>query len=136
MRAHAGYAIHHMFSRASAAATQRIRLAIKHSDTSMLWVLVQVSSGDGTRSVNRILKIDLQGSHPRPPEQHQTVTQEKIVWVPSKPLGDGWVDLDVRVPELVHSAWGKEGWKHNSVRGLQLHGNVAISPISLMKWLW
>jgi hypothetical protein len=136
MIAHPNYAIQYMLSPATAAATRRVRLAIRYSDATMFWLLVQLSSKNGTNRVDRQLKIKLQGGSPRRPEQHPDYPSERTAWVPARALGDGWVALDLDVRELVSLAWGGDGWVHNALRGIQLRGNIAVSPIAMLEPWW
>jgi hypothetical protein len=133
MQAHPGYAIQFLLGRATAAATQTVKLSIRYSDTAMFWLLVQLASKRGTRTVNRQMKIELQGGNPRPPEQHPDFPSEQIVRVPGDPLGNGWVALDLDVVQLAEAAWGQQGWVHDTLLGIRLRGNVAVSPISMIR---
>lgn len=136
MTAPAGCAIQYMVSPATAAASQRIKLAIRYSETAMFWLLVQLLPKNGTGPINRQLKIKLQGGSPRQPEQHPEVKNERTAWVASKPLGNGWAALDLNIREMVDLAWGKEGLVHDTLRGVQLRGTVAVSPIVLLERWW
>lgn len=135
MLARRRFAIHYQMKPATAVAAKRVRLAINYSDGAMFWLLVELSS-KGNRRVERQLKIELQGASPRRPEQQPEYPRERTVWVPSKPLENGWAALDLRVAELVTEAWGNEGYALDRLCGVQLRGVIAVSPITLMQSWW
>jgi hypothetical protein len=131
MRAHAGYAIGYLIPPGTAQATRRLRFSVKYSDSSMLFLLLQLVSPDRRWAVVRELKIQLQEAHPRRPEQHPTGPKEDIVWVEGTALGEGWVALDLRLHHLVQVVWASEALQFDLLRGIRLRGDIAISPISL-----
>jgi hypothetical protein len=132
MLASAGYAINYDLPKGTAATTTRVQLSVKYSTTSMLLLLVQLVSRDGKRTVARQLKIELEGGHPRQTEQHPDYPKEKIVWVESQQLGEGWVALDLWIEHLANAAWGADGFEYDRLRGFLLRGVIAVSPVSLL----
>jgi len=48
-----------------------------------------------------------------------------------EPLLDGWVKMQLHLPELVAAAMGKAGWVYDHVKAVQLRGCISVSPIKL-----
>jgi hypothetical protein len=109
-----------------AQSADEIELAIKYDDGAMFHVIVNVTSHDGSQRDFGQIKILLGNA---PPRHHKDYPKEHLVYVTPERLGNGWVRMRLRLPEIVRAAMGSQGWVYDSVQKIQLRGCISVSPI-------
>jgi hypothetical protein len=104
----------------------RLKLAIRYTPSTMFFTGLFVTSKDKSQGDWRWIKYYIGD---KPPEQTHGYPKEHTVWVRPQHLANGWVSLDLNLPEIVREAIGGEGWVYNSIKAIRLRGSVSISPI-------
>jgi len=105
-----------------------LELAIRYGEGAMFHVTVNVASRDGSQIDYGQIMIMIGDA---PPQQHKEYPKEYLVWVTPEPSRNGWVKIQLRLPELVAAAMGKAGWVYDHVGAVQLRGCISVSPIKL-----
>jgi len=120
------YAIHYNDLPQRAQSVDEIELAIKYGEDAMFHIIVNVTSRDGSQRDFGHIKILLGNA---PPRQHKDYPKEYLVYVTPERLSNGWVRMQLRLPEIVTAAMGIQGWVYDSVQTIQLRGCISVSPI-------
>jgi hypothetical protein len=110
------------------ALSDRLACDVKFSDSTMLFVRVQLGSRDGSQTT-KLIKYIL-GTESASP----TKGWEEFEWtLPISPpaLPNGWRRLDISFADSVNQTWARFGWSFRSVRMIRLRGKLCISPIRL-----
>jgi len=103
-----------------------LELAIKYDADAMFYIIVNVTSRDGSQRDYGWLNIRLGNA---PSRQHKDYPKEFVVFVTAERLGNGWVRMRLRLPEIVRAAMGSRGWVYDSVKAIRLRGCISVSPI-------
>jgi hypothetical protein len=103
-----------------------LELAIKYDAEAMFYVCVDVTSADGSLKDQHWINIRLGQA---PPRQLKDYLKEYLVYVTPERLGNGWVRMRLRLPEIVNAAMGCEGLFYDSVKVVRLRGCISVSPI-------
>jgi hypothetical protein len=124
------YKIVHDVPREHASLANELVLAIQYGKGAMFWIEVNVTSRDGFSQRDcHIIKILVGDSPPRDVKEYP---KEHLVWVVPDPLPNGWVNLRLRLPEIVAKALGSRGYVYESVKSIQLRGCISVSPIKFL----
>jgi hypothetical protein len=98
-----------------------LELAVKYQDDAKLYVLVNVTSRDGSQRESHWLNIQPGDSSPT---QDSSYSKEYIVPVAPQLLGDGWMRMRLRLPALVNACSGEKGWIFDSAERIRLRGCI------------
>jgi hypothetical protein len=103
-----------------------LELYVKYQDDAKFYVLVNVTSRDGSQRESHWLNIQPGDSSPT---QDASYSKEYIVRVSPQLLPDGWMIMRLRLPALVNACSGEKGWIFDSSERIRLRGCISVSPI-------
>jgi len=112
-----------------AALSSRLIFEIKFTETTVLYIRVQLASPDPSRSEEKWIEYVLGKQPPSP-----TRGYEKDEWtlpVNPRPLPNDWRRFEISLPADVARTWGQQGWTFKCLKVIRLCGTVSISPIRL-----
>jgi hypothetical protein len=109
-----------------AQSSDELELAIKYDAEAFFYIIVNVTSQDGSQRDYGWLNVRLGNA---PSQGHKDVQKEFLVFVTPERLGNGWVRMRLRLPEIVNVAMGSRGWVYDSVQKIRLRGCISVSPI-------
>ena len=109
-----------------AQSAEELELAIKYAPDAFTYIIVNVTSHDGSQKDHAWINVRL-GSAPS--RELKDYPKEFLVYVTPERLGNGWVRMRLRLPELVNVAMGGRGWVYDSMQKIRLRGCISVSPI-------
>src|SRR6266849_3753404 len=112
----------------NAALSDRLTCDVKFSDSTMLFVRVQLASGDGS-GTTKLIKYILGTESPSPTQGYED--HEWTLPISPPALRNGWRRLDIILADSVAQTWGRFGWRFRGLLMIRLRGKLSISPISL-----
>ena len=102
---------------------------IKYSGDTMVFILVDVASKDGKLAGEKWIKIHASRDGSVRAEVTKEYPNEFTLWVPGRPLRDGWLQFNLSLPEVMKVTWARDGWTFKRVKMFSLRGSLSISPI-------
>jgi hypothetical protein len=93
----------------------------------MLFALVGLITGDGSKTSEGYIKFDLG----REPSQYVERYNEWVLPTDFPPLSNGWHHIDISLTDALRRTWGQAGWILRDLRAVRVRGHLGISPIKL-----
>jgi hypothetical protein len=113
----------------NATLSNRVKYSAKYSTATMLYMLVGLSSRDGSQTPQKWIRVDVGGGGPY--RSSPGYDNEYKLPVEGTLQPNGWRKFDISLPDAVAKTWGTLGWTFRSLQKIRLRGNVAITPIEL-----
>jgi len=107
--------------------SDRLKFAAKYSSTTMIFTWVELSSIDGTQTVNKLIKYIVGKESPHPTKGWEKL--EYTLPIVGEPMINQWRRFDIDLPEAVARTWGRDGLIFKGITGFRLRGSLGISPI-------
>jgi hypothetical protein len=117
--------------------TQHLEFTAKYTDTTMIFVGVDVTSKDGSERKKVWIKYYYgrersEATHDVKYDPNKELP-EQTVWLPAQVLKGGSMLFDINFPDTVNQSLGWQGWVYKSIWRIRLRGSVSISPVSFGK---
>jgi hypothetical protein len=77
------------------------------------------------------LNISVGNDVPRPVRSDPL--HEWQIFISPEILDEGWLSLNINLPQHVNETYGKEGWRFNQLLGFRLRGEMTIAYIAIYK---
>jgi hypothetical protein len=125
MDAPEGHAYNYELPR-NARLSDSLEYAAKYKPATMIFIMVELSSKDGTKTECKWIKpVPGSGS----PQQTSNNKDEWTLPIPGEPMKNEWRKFAISLPDAVEKTWGKFGYIFKAVTAFRLRGNPEISPI-------
>ncbi len=121
------FAMEHEIPR-NAQFSRRLLFSVIYQPNTMLFLQFNLKAEDGRTTSDLWVKIDPGTLPPVRPINYPT---EYILQVQGSAQPDGWMLMDLSLPEIIERTWLQDGWHYESVIKIRLRGSLSISPISL-----
>lgn len=107
--------------------SDRLIYTARYFATTMIFTRLELSSIDGTQTVQKLIKYELGTGSPYPTKGCEE--REYTLPLAGEPVKNQWRRFEIALPEAVARTWGKHGLVFKGVTGFLVRSTIGISPI-------